>query len=142
MTNKTLQSDILTFIASYGEAALQEAMQQYIDGKQEYICKNRSYTVKIRIRDISYIKIEGHNITIHTSQGMYEKYGTLGAELNLLSSHGFLKCNQSCIVSLDKIKAIQNNDILMMDDTVLHISRSCAPKILAVFHGKSRNAKS
>lgn len=137
MMNKTLRSDILTFIDSYGEAALREAMQQYIDGRQEYICRNRSYTAKLQIRDISYLKIAGHNITIHTSQGIYEKYGTLGRELSLLSANGFLKCNQSCIVSLGKIKEIQNNDILMTDDTVLHISRSCAPKILALFHGKN-----
>lgn len=37
MTNKPLHSYILTFIATYGESALQEAMQQYIDSQQIYM---------------------------------------------------------------------------------------------------------
>lgn len=136
MTNKTLQSDILTFIATYGESALQEAMQQYIDGQQEYICKTKSYTSIIKIRDIYYLEIKEHNITVHTNHGAYGKYGTLSQELTILSPYGFIKCNQSCIVSLNKIRTIQNNDIILIDDTILHISRLYAPKLLATFNRK------
>lgn len=136
MTNKPLQSDILTFIATYGESALQEAMQQYIDGQQEYICKTKSYTSIIKVRDIYYLEIKEHNITVHTNHGTYRKYGTLNQELSILSPYGFIKCNQSCIVSLSKIKTIQNNDVILIDNTLLHISRLYTPKLLAAFNRK------
>ena len=136
MINSNLQSDIFTFIAAYGESALQEAMQQYIDRQQEYICKTKSYTAKIKVYDIYYLEIIQHNITINTSHGTYKKYGTLSQELNILASYGFIKCNQSCIVSLNKIRTIQNNDITLIDDIILHLSRTCAPKVLAAFNGK------
>lgn len=137
MTNRTLQADILTFIATYGESSLQEAMQQYIDNQQIYICKTKSQTTKIKISNIYYIQSKQHNITIHTSHGIYKKYGTLSQELTALFPYGFIKCNQSCIVSLSKIRSIQNNDITLTDDTVLHVSRAYAPKVLTAFNGKN-----
>ena len=136
MFNRTLQSDILTFIATYGETALQEAMQQYINEQQEYICKTKSYTSIIKIRDIYYLEIKEHNITVHTNHGTYKKYGTLSQELSILSSYGFIKCNQSCIISLSKIRTIRNNDIILIDGTLLHISRLYAPKLFAAFNRK------
>ena len=137
MTNRTLRSDILTFIATYGESALQDAMQQYIDNQQIYICKTKSQTSKIKISDIYYLQSKQHNITIHTSHGICKKYGTLSQELITLFPYGFIKCNQSCIVSLSKIRSIQNNDITLTDDTVLHVSRAYAPKVLTAFNGKN-----
>lgn len=141
MTSKSLQSNILTdiqsFITTYGEAALQEAIQQYIDNQQIYILKTKYQTTKIKISDIYYLKSQQHNITIHTSHGTYKKYGTLSQELTTLYPYGFIKCTQSCIVSLSKIRTIQNNDITLTDDTVLHVSRSYAPKVLTAFNGKN-----
>ena len=133
MTDRTLQSDILTFIATYGESALQEAMQQYIDNQQVYFFRTKSLTTRIKISDIYCLQCQQHNITIHTSHGIYRKYGTLSQELTTLYPYGFIKCSQSCIVSLNKIKTIQNNDITLIDGTILHVSRSCAPKVLAAF---------
>ena len=141
MTNKSLQSDILTdiksFITTYGESALQEAMRQYIDNQQIYIHKTKSQITKIKISDIYYLQSQQHNITIHTSHGIYRKYGTLSQELNTLYPYGFIKCTQSCIVSLSKIRTIQNNDIILIDNTVLHVSRSYAPKVLSAFNGRN-----
>lgn len=137
MTNRTLQSDILTFIATYGESALQEAMQMYIDNQQVYIYKTKSQTSQIKISDIYYLKCQQHNITIHTSHGTYKKYGALRQELNILSPYGFINCNQSCIVSLSKVRSIQNNTVTLIDGTELHISRVYAPKVLTAFNGRN-----
>lgn len=137
MNNKSLQSDILTFIATYGELALQEAIQQYIDNQQIYFYKTKSQITKIKISDIYYIQSQQHRITIHTLHNSYRKYGTLSQELTTLYPYGFIKCTQSCIVSLNKIRSIQNNDIILIDDTILHVSRSFIPKVLTAFNRKN-----
>ena len=141
MTNKSLQSNILTdiqsFIDTYGESALQEALQQYIDNQQVYIHKTKSQITRIKISNIYYLQSQQHNITIHTSHGIYRKYGTLSQELTTLYPYGFIKCTQSCIVSLSKIRTIQNTDITLIDNTVLHVSRSYAPKVLGAFNGRN-----
>ncbi|MFG6330685.1 MAG: LytTR family transcriptional regulator [Lachnospiraceae bacterium] len=137
MTNRTLQSDILTFIATYGESALQEAMQQYIDNQQVYFFRTKSLTTRIKISDIYCLQCQQHNITIHTSLGIYRKYGTLSQELTTLFPYGFIKCSQSCIVSLSKVRSIQNNTVTLIDGTELHISRVYAPKLLTAFNGRN-----
>lgn len=136
MKTENLQSYIHTFIAAYGESALREAMQQYIDDRQIYICRAKSHIARIPIRDICYLEIAQHNITIHTTHEVYKKYGTLNQELKILSPFGFIKCNQSCVVSLNKIKIIQNNNIILIDNTVLNSSRTYAPKVLTAFSRK------
>lgn len=72
----------------------------------------------------------GSNAAVH------KKYGTLNQELKILSPFGFIKCIQSCITFLNKIKVIQNNDIILVDNTVLNSSRTYAPKVLTAFSRK------
>ena len=100
---------------------------------QKYICKTKKSISQINIYDIYYLEIEKHNITIHTNHGTYEKYGALSKELKALSSYGFVKCTQSCIVSLNKIKTINYGDIILINDVKLHMSRKYASQILIVF---------
>ena len=76
MKTENLQSYIHTFIAAYGESALREAMQQYIDDRQLYICRAKSHIARIPIRDICYLEIAQHNITIHATHEVYKKMGS------------------------------------------------------------------
>lgn len=132
--NENLKTEIISFINQYGITGLQEAMQLYINLSQDYICRTKRSIQKVKIRDIYYLTIRGHNITIHTENRTCQKYGTLQEELILLSPYGFLKCNQSCIVSVSKIKEIENNTLILDNNDKLHISRTCAAKILSAFN--------
>lgn len=136
--DKTLKSEIQSFINTYGPSALRKAMRLYTDQQQKYICKTKSYISTIKIGDIYYLKIQKHNITIYTRHGTYKKYGTLQRELDYLAPYGFIKCNQSCIVALNKIRTFQNNDILLTDGTRLYVSRTYAPKVLASYLSSQR----
>ena len=96
----SLKKEFLTFIETYGADALHQAMDSYINAQQIYICRTRTSTSKIYIKDISYIEVHKHIITIHTSHGCFQKYGTLNNELEHLSKYGFIKCSQNYIVPL------------------------------------------
>lgn len=109
LQNKSLQNKLTTFLTAYGLSGLEQALQLYTDMQQEYICKTKTSTTRVKIADVYYLEIHGHNIIAHTSQGIHRKYGTLINELKTLSHYGFIKCNQSCIVSMTKIKSICNN---------------------------------
>jgi DNA-binding LytR/AlgR family response regulator len=134
--DKTLQTHLNQFLSQYGESGLKEALQQYVCLQQDYICKTKNTTIRIKSSDIYYLEIKGHTIHIHTNHGTYKKYGSLSHELKLLSRYHFIKCSQSCIVSLEKIRTIQNNDIILTNDKILHMSRNCAPKVLMAISGK------
>lgn len=133
MNDKILIQTLSKFLTVYGQEGLTMALQQYADSQQEYICKTRGSVSKLKICDINYLQIHIHDITVHTCHGTYHKYGSISNELASLSRYGFLKCNQSTLVSLHKIRTIRQNTIIMADHTALHMSRNYAPKIIMEF---------
>lgn len=128
--DKSLQAELQSFCRNYGAEELKLALKLYIDMHQKYICKTKTSMSKINIADIYYLTIREHNISVHTKHGIYQKYGTLNKELKFLSTYGFLKCNQSCIVSLNKIETTLGDDLILTDGSRIHMSRNYAPKIL------------
>lgn len=133
MFDKKTQVNLITFLKQYGIHGLEQALESYIDCQQEYLCKNKTSISKIKICDIYYLEIQKHNITIHTANGIYKKYGSLNNELKFLSHYNFIKCNQSCIVSLKKIKTICNNYIILTSNKKIHMSRNYASKVILSF---------
>lgn len=138
--DENLQEDFLSFLKNYGNGGLKQAMHLYIDKQQEYLCKTKNSVSVFKISDIYYLAIQGHDIAIHTDHGVYHKYGTLSRELKRLSACGFFRCSQSCIVSLDKIKSIQGDEITLVNGGKIHMSRSYTLKIVMEFSRRKENS--
>lgn len=134
LLNPKIFNKLSTFITKYGEDALEEAIDTYVTMKQEYICKTRASITKLSINDIYYLKIDGHHITVYTQHEAYQKYGSLNQELKALSPCGFQKCSQNCIVSISKIKSINQNNLVLSNGTILHMSRNYVPQIILAFN--------
>ncbi len=130
---KLLQDALTVFLDQYGFSGLEQALTLYSNMQSEYICKTKTTISKIKICDIYYLQIKAHTITIYTRYGSYQKYGSLTEEQRLLSPYGFMKCNQSCIVSLEKIMSIHHNSITLINNVQLHMSQHYAPNILMEF---------
>lgn len=133
LLDKKLQNTISKFLERYGTSGLRQALQLYDDMHQDYLCKTKTSVSKIKLCDIYYLEITGHHITVHTEHETYQKYGTLSKELDYLSPYGFVKCNQSCIVSLHKIRSILGNEVILINQEHLYLSRHYAPKVLIAF---------
>ncbi len=128
-----LQNNLSSFINQYGTSGLEQALQLYRNTHQSYICKTKTCISQISIYDIYYLEISGHNIDVYTEHGTYHKYGTLTNELNILSPFDFIRCTQSRIVSLNKIRDIQDNTITLMNGIQLHMSRKYAHGVIIAF---------
>jgi len=131
--DKQLKTSLNAFLEQYGLSELEQALRLYTELHQAYICKTKTSISKIRMSDIYYLEIKGHNITVFTQQESYRKYGTLSQELKLLSPHGFIKCSQSCIVSLRRIRKISNRTITLVNNVQLHMSQHYAPKVIMAY---------
>lgn len=131
--DKSLQSTLSIFLNQYGLSGLKNALLLYSSHQQDYICKTKTSISKFKIADIYYLEIRTHTITIYTQHGTFQKYGSLSEEQKRLSPYGFVKCNQSCIVSLKKIKSICNNTVTLINDVQLHMSQYYAPRVLIAF---------
>ncbi len=131
--SESLQNTLTTFLDFYGLSGLEEALSLYTGMHQEYICRTKTTISKITITDIYYLEIHTHTITVHTQHGTYQKYGSLTEEEKHLSPYGFIKCSQSCIVCLRKIRSIGDNSITLINNVQLHMSQHYAPKVLIAF---------
>lgn len=131
--DKSLETILFDFLQYHGKAGLVQALQLYADMQQEYLCKTKNSMLKIKLGDIFYLKIQKHTITIHTGSGIYKKYGSLNNELKILPSSDFIRCSKNCIVSLRKIKDIRQNDIILMDNSQVHMSRSYAARVIIAY---------
>ena len=131
--NTELIDIISDYIEQYGTFGLKQALQLYKNTQQEYICRTRTSISKINISDIYYMEIREHQITIYTQHGTYHKYGTLNNELKSLSPYGFIKCAQNRIVSLDKIRSICLNDIILINGAKIYMSKKYAISIISEF---------
>lgn len=136
--SKSTYNKLINFLNLYGLLGLEDALQYYEDIQQDYLCKTKTSSTKIKINDIYYLKITGHEITIYAASGRFKKYGTLNDELKVLASFGFIKCNQSYIVSLKKIRTISHNQILLINNDKIPMSRHFAPKVMVAFHNYSQ----
>lgn len=133
LQEEALQNTLITFLNQYGMKGLETALNYYESTQMDYICKTKSSIHKIKINTIYYLKIQTHTISVYTQHGTYQKYGSLTEEQERLSTYGFIKCNQSCIVSLGKIRSICNNTITLINNVQLHMSQHYAPKVLIAF---------
>lgn len=134
--DQTLHQSFSNFLNVYGISGLSQALQLYININQEYQCKTKEEISKVKISEINYLQINGHNISVHTDQGIYQKYGSLSREYKNLSPYGFIKCNQSTLVSIHKIRTIRQDKVILVDNTVLHLSRNYTSKLIMKFSQK------
>lgn len=125
---------VKNFTKQYGITGLKQALENYVQMNHSYIICTRETITKIRIDEIYYLEIRGHHIYVHTEKEMYRKYGTLNEELKTLSGFRFMKCNQSYLVSLSKIKSISHSEITLINNLRIPMSRKYAPQILLAFH--------
>lgn len=131
--DKSLKADLQSFYNTYGISGIKQSIKLYTDMQQKYLCKTKSSVTKISIGDIYYLEIREHNISVHTAHGIYHKYGTLNKELEILAPYGFLKCSQSNIVSLNKIRAIDHDHLILTNGSKIHISRNYIQKVILEF---------
>lgn len=126
-------SNINKFIVKYSEDALLDALKNYDSLQQEYICRTQTYIKKIPISSINYIEIFGHDIFIHTDNETLVKYGTLKNEYKKLKKWGFVRCNQSFLIPINKIAEIRGRDVILTTGDKFILSRSCATEVIYTY---------
>jgi len=78
--------------------------------------KSNSRLVKVRTTDISHVEALKDYVIIHTTAGKYTVHSTMKDIADKLSSVDFQRVHRSYIVRVDKIGAIEQNNLVMDDD--------------------------
>lgn len=78
--------------------------------------KSNSRLVKVKTREIYFVEALKDYVIIHTKDGRFTVHSTMKDMLAKLSSSEFLRVHRSYIVRVDKIVAIEQNNLVIEDD--------------------------
>lgn len=76
--------------------------------KEEIIIKTPTSIRRLSVSEIIFVEVTGHKVVYHTETEDIEIWESLKEQEEKLSSHGFVRCNNYCLVNLryvDKISA-------------------------------------
>ena len=78
--------------------------------------------LRLDVSRISYLESEGHQITVHTDDGVYSFRGTMKEMEEKLADKGFARCNSGYLVNLRYVEEIRQNFVTVAGEE-LQISR-------------------
>ena len=87
----------------------------------------------IELNCLNYVEITNHDITYHTTKGVYKAYGTMRSIEKLLPARQFSKCNRCYLVNLRSVTRIQGNTVYIGNEE-LEISRPRKQEFLNALH--------
>lgn len=92
---------------------------------------------RLKVSEIYYLEIDGHNVAYHTASGVYPVHQSLAAAEKKLEGKNFCKCNSNYLVNLSHVYAVNGDSVTVAGD-VLQISRAKKRAFLdklTVYHG-------
>lgn len=78
--------------------------------------KSNSRLVKVKTKEIYFVEALKDYVIIHTKDAKYTVHSTMKDMLSKLTSSEFLRVHRSYIVRVDKIVAIEQNNLVIEDD--------------------------
>lgn len=104
-----------------------------LDGKNE--------KESIAVSSICYVASDKHNVVIYTPKYSYEVRKTMTETSKQLEPYDFVRIHKQYLVNLKYVKKVNMRDetVLLMNDTVLDMSRRCKDTVLERFTQYQRN---
>lgn len=94
--------------------------------------------VSIKMEDIRYVEVQGHNVYYHTSKDTYRIRGTLKESAAELDSNEFFMCAKCYLVNLAYVESVKGNVVTVagQDITVSRPKKKEFMEALAAYHNK------
>jgi DNA-binding LytR/AlgR family response regulator len=98
---------------------------------QEYFfIKCDSKYERINFSDLLFIESLQNYVVIHTSERKYITYLTLSAVEEQLPHQQFMKIHKSYLIALNKVKAIEGNEVVLQNNHHIPISRALKDEVM------------
>jgi len=101
--------------------SIMERCKAFIKNVKGFCCGKGVNLRNVRNIEITYIRSLGHNVVIHTLKDEYTINNTL-ANLISVFDKGFIQCHRCYIVNMRYVKMIDEQNIILIDDTIIPIT--------------------
>lgn len=92
--------------------------------KRSIVIKEGDTRIKISLKDIMYIEVQGNDITVHTLKDTYRTKGTMSNFETEINSNMFVRCHKSYLVNLEYIKSIKRYTSILVNDEEVPLNRN------------------
>ena len=82
------------------------------------VVTSKSNVAKINLSDIYYITVDGRYVILHTKNGEIEHHKSMKQMEAELTPHDFVRCDNSSMVNLKHVSAVNNQSAVVNGDTV------------------------
>lgn len=104
------------------ERYIMQAMERLAEGQECLYLQNKDESVDIPLRQISYMEVMDHSVSIHTGERSYELNTTLSGIEERLDPYGFLRVHKSFLVNMAYIRKFRSRECQLLDGTTLSVS--------------------
>ena len=105
------------------ELKLKRILAGYQAASEAILVVRQGGYVRLLLRKIHYIEVQGHRLMYHTEDGIVEGSGTLLETEEKLKDKGFLRCNKCYLVNQRHIIGVNGYTLMLMGGEELQISR-------------------
>lgn len=118
-------ADYLVKPVHYGdfELKLKRILARYQEAEEAILVVRQSGYIRLLLREIRYIEVQGHKLLYHTEEGVVDGSGTLLETEEKLKDKGFLRCNKCYLVNQRHITGVNGYTLMMTGGEKLQISR-------------------
>lgn len=102
---------------------IEKAIRRYRVLNQNIFLDTETGTATIPVDSILHIEYSGRRCHYHTTSGEYIIRRSLNSALSELQEFGFIRIHQYRIVNLAKIRMIQKNSLVLVDNSIIELSR-------------------
>ena len=104
------------------EGYLMPAIEKLLKAQKRMTVTTDGEPVSLNLKEIRYLKSEGHSIHIVSSCTSITIYGSISQWEEKLQPHGFLRTQKSYLVNMAYIRLYQCDKLILKDETVLPVS--------------------
>lgn len=104
--------------------ALDKYISVYLRNKKQYILSSGNKIIKIPYTSIEWFEIQKNYVYIKTSEHEYRDRKTLQKLLLQIPGNMFVQVSRSELVNISFIKEIDEEDLILLDKTMIHIPLS------------------
>lgn len=115
--------------------ALRWCCNEQIKAHPYFSVKNKDVQMKIGYDTISYFESRQRIVVLHTTKQVIEFYAKLTDVCALLPASDFIRCHQSYVVNMSRIRELDkvNRCFTMMSGVTIDISKSYYPRVVAQY---------
>lgn len=112
---------------------IKRALEIYKQRNSVYTIKWKSHIYNIKCKDITYIETYQHHLRIYTRKEHFDCNDNLRDVYSLLKPVGFVKTHQGYLVNMDRIKEINQTEVLLDNNIHIPLSRKEKPNVNKIF---------